>query len=1160
MRALVAFLAAANAFCVIAAAAPATPARPNILFIASDDLNTNLGCYGDPVAKTPNLDRLASKGIVFEHAYCQQALCNPSRASLLTGRQPDTLRVWNLGRHFRETFPDIVTLPQWFKRNGYFTQNIGKIFHSGKTKIQGDPDSWSVPSKLHWGFEKDEGSRQPTSASTIHDTEMRDVPDETYVDGRAAAEGIAALRALKGSSEPFFLALGFRKPHRPFDAPKRYWDLYDPAKIPPPAVAAPPKDAPAMSVESQLKDLVKEVQRSADSARVYRHGYYAMISYMDAQVGKVVDELKRLGMAGNTIIVFWSDHGFQVGEHGMWGKTSLFEYDARVPLIIVPPAGFPRGARASGLVELMDLFPTLIELAQLPPIDGLEGESFLPLLKNPKAPGKPAAFTQHPRPWGMKNPEGTEAEAMGYSTRTADWRYTEWRAWRTGAVLARELYDESADPLETRNVVADASYSEAVRQGHALLVSRFGASAPGALAQTSGRVSAPVPSGSDGKAAASFENTIGMRLMPVPAGSFLMGGTSPFADADEARAHRVEIAQAFFMAATEVTNAQYEQFAPEHRRERGRYRFSKADDEPVVLVSWDDATAFCAWLSRKEGRLYRLPTEAEWEYACRAGTTTAFWTGDAFLEEFDRNNPADLRKVRTDWGVGANETRLRVAQTKPNPWGLYDMHGNVEEWCQDWYGPYVAEAQVSPVGRETGISRVTRSGSHSTQWRYLRSANRSSALPEDKHQFIGFRVVMGPAPTGKPLPPPPPKIWGVNVNPAPAKWQASTAPLFVPPVPYVTGPASGEVMFPHNHQPTLAWCANGDLLATWYSCEAESGREMKIMASRLPAGSSAWTPAADFFCVADRNTTGSALFHDGKGRLYFMNGCSSAQTNRENLALVASVSDDNGVTWSTPRIVDGERGNDQHINQPIASMFQLRDGTVVCPTDQPMRKSGSHPAGGGTALWMSRDRGETWQLASGTIAGIHASIVELLDGRLFAAGRGVKRTPQVILATPFSISTDRGESWSYRDGPFPPIGGGQRLILTRLREGPILFVGFTDFQDGGKIAMRFPVTAENAAVGYGLYAAVSFDEGESWPVRKLLTDGVTRELDGGAHTKQFTMDADHAETKGYMACAQTPDNVIHLISSRLHYRFNLAWLRQLPSAQTKADSRDTSGN
>ena len=468
-------------------AAVAADSRPNVLFIVADDLNTSLGCYGDPVARTPNLDRLAQRGVLFERAYCQQALCNPSRASVMTGRRPDTLRVWNLATHFRDTHPDIIALPQWFKRNGYFTQNLGKVFHSGKTRIQGDPDSWSVPAQFHWSLEKEDAARLPPNLSTIHDTEIRDLPDEAYVDGRVAAEGVKALRAMKTRHQPFFLALGFRKPHRPFDPPKRYWDMYDPAKVSPPAVSSPPRGAPAMAVESQLKDLVNEVKRSHDSVQVYRQGYYAMISYMDAQVGKVVGELDQLGLTENTIIVFWSDHGFQVGEHGMWGKTSTFELDARVPLIVVAPKGFPRGTRATGLVELLDIYPTLLELARLPPVELLEGESLVSLMRDPAKSGKPAAFTQHPRPWGMLNPEGTDASAMGYSVRTPEWRYTEWRAWRTGEVLARELYHEQRDALETRNIVDDATFADDVNKCRALLVARFGTSAPGARQAVSAR-------------------------------------------------------------------------------------------------------------------------------------------------------------------------------------------------------------------------------------------------------------------------------------------------------------------------------------------------------------------------------------------------------------------------------------------------------------------------------------------------------------------------------------------------------------------------------------------------------------------------------------------------------------------------------------------------
>jgi len=446
--------------------------RPNVLFIAADDLRNTLGCYGDPVVKTPNLDRLAARGRLFERAYCQQALCNPSRASLLTGLRPDTLKVWNLTTHFRETIPDVVTLPQHFKNNGYFTQNIGKIFHNYRTKIEGDPDSWSVPATMHFGSHGDDravmpaGSESPASAIKIPGAEARDVPDEAYLDGRVAAAAVAALQDLAEQQRPFFLAVGFWKPHSPFNAPKRYWDLYRPENIPAAAPDAPSVGVPRIALHEALEGL------GGKNAALLRWGYYAAISYLDAQVGRVLDALDRTGLSENTIVVFWSDHGLHLGEQGLWGKTSNFELDARMPLMMAVPNMLHSGVKTRALVEALDLYPTLVDLCALPAVPGLEGRTLRAILANPEAQGASAAFTQHPRPShiGQVRPSAVGAGgassranpippiAMGYSIRTDRFRYTEWRIWGTGQVVGMELYDHLSDTTEHKNLTGDPAF------------------------------------------------------------------------------------------------------------------------------------------------------------------------------------------------------------------------------------------------------------------------------------------------------------------------------------------------------------------------------------------------------------------------------------------------------------------------------------------------------------------------------------------------------------------------------------------------------------------------------------------------------------------------------------------------------------------------------
>jgi iduronate 2-sulfatase len=452
----------------VAPSAPAT--RPNILIIAADDLRCELGAYGDEVVHTPHLDRLAAAGTVFLRAYAQQAVCNPSRASMLTGLRPDTLRVWDLRAHFREHQQDLVTLPQHFKTHGYRSVSLGKVFHNQAGRFHppipfADPISWSEPPRWsdggHWedwvvpgsdtGPERKQGAVQ-----------CLDVPDEAYWDGQIAQAAVEELQRLHQHNEPFFLAVGFWKPHLPFNAPKRYWDLYDRASLAPPVPDRPAVDAPALAdnLGGELRTYLgipKEGELPEAMVAELRHGHLAAISFLDAQVGKVLAELDRLGLTERTIVVFWSDHGLHVGERGMWGKATNYEIDARAPLIISAPRFAP--GRTESLVEFVDVYPTLLELSSLPlPRQSLAGASLVPWLRQPDAPGKEYALSQHPRPWpAIADSQPTH---MGYTVRSAGHRYIEWREWSEGAVVAIELYDHERDPAESVNVAEAPEYAE----------------------------------------------------------------------------------------------------------------------------------------------------------------------------------------------------------------------------------------------------------------------------------------------------------------------------------------------------------------------------------------------------------------------------------------------------------------------------------------------------------------------------------------------------------------------------------------------------------------------------------------------------------------------------------------------------------------------------
>lgn len=449
---------------VVASAAAAATTKTNVLFIAVDDMNNDLGCYGNPVVKSPNIDALAHRGVRFDRAYCQFPLCSPSRSSIMTGLRPDTTRVFNLQYHFRQGLPDVVTMSQLFMRNGYYAARVGKIYHYGNpgdigTSGLDDPASWQEvinpagtdkttlePDVTNFTPQRGLGS----AMAFLNDTKGR---DEDHTDGRVATEAIRLLEKHKG--EPFFLAVGFYKPHTPYIAPKKYFDLYPLEKIQVPEMPKGFTDGVPAAALSATKPW-PNFGVTHEEARLTKQAYYAAISFVDAQIGRVVDALDRLGLRENTVIVFWSDHGYSLGEHGLWMKQSCFEESARVPLIIVPPgtkAGAGKGP-SPRLVELVDVYPTLADYAGLKAPANLAGASLRPLLAKPDAAWDRPAFTQVER-----------AGFPGRSVRTPRWRYTEWDEGRQGA----ELYDHENDPKEMKNLAADPKQVAVVAELKALV-------------------------------------------------------------------------------------------------------------------------------------------------------------------------------------------------------------------------------------------------------------------------------------------------------------------------------------------------------------------------------------------------------------------------------------------------------------------------------------------------------------------------------------------------------------------------------------------------------------------------------------------------------------------------------------------------------------------
>ncbi len=462
-----------------AAARPAGK-RPNVLFIAVDDLRPELGCYGNRHIQTPNMDKLARSGVTFTRAYCQQAVCNPSRASLLTGLRPDSTKVWDLVTHFRDTIPDVITLPQHFKQNGYYAVGMGKIYHGTLP----DRASWSIPQPRPRGARlyspeaqkrldahRAEARKQGKSEKMIRGhfrgpaTDSEDVPDNQRYDGALTDLAITHLRELRDRTEPFFLGVGYVWPHLPWTPTKRYWDLYDPAKIPLAENDFTPRGAPPMAMNTMyelraymdfagtptpLQGSLTEAQR-----RRLKHGYYAAVSFVDAQIGRLLAELDRLKLREDTIIILWGDHGWKLGEHNSWCKQTNYEIDTRVPMILHAPQAAANGKRCDALVEFVDIYPTLCELAGLPLPGHLQGRSMTPLLSDVRRPWKSAAFSQFRR-------RHERVEYMGYAMRTDRYRFVEWRNRKTSAVVARELYDHTTDPAENTNIAGQKEHAALV--------------------------------------------------------------------------------------------------------------------------------------------------------------------------------------------------------------------------------------------------------------------------------------------------------------------------------------------------------------------------------------------------------------------------------------------------------------------------------------------------------------------------------------------------------------------------------------------------------------------------------------------------------------------------------------------------------------------------
>ncbi|XP_065187039.1 uncharacterized protein LOC135817730 isoform X2 [Sycon ciliatum] len=677
----------------------------------------------------------------------------------------------------------------------------------------------------------------------------------------------------------------------------------------------------------------------------------------------------------------------------------------------------------------------------------------------------------------------------------------------------------------------------------------------------------------------SFVNSLGMQMVKIPAGHFIIGySDSPLpeeltqgqiqredGDYDEEPNHPVAISGNFYMSALEVSNAQFEEFNISHKAMRGHMNFSFDDNEAAIFISWYEAVEFCKWLSEKENRTYRLPTEAEWEFAARAGTTTYFNTGDTFPKEYQKCQ-------ETSWypaeAPPCGFPKLTTNTSGPNAYGLHDMHGNVEEWTMSWYGTYTRLNETDPMGPPSGEFKVSRGGSHSTILYYLRSANRMGTVPEDKSWYIGMRVVMEDPSTSVPprtsaqyrfmaedyekhhprnrpdvntatsaeeLKPQENAIKQLVISGDIEDWrQQYSSPEFQGPYQYVKiDEDQNHLPFSHhNHDPGICPCPNGDVFAIWYSTVSETQRELGVVYSRLKKGSDKWDEAEIFWNAPDRNDHAPAMYLSPNGTMYHFNGLSAAATFG-NLATVMRVSTDSGYNWSRADLIFSEHGL-KHM--PVETVIELADGKLLLPTD-------AGPKGdGATAIHLSPDMGLSWQMPPGLITGIHGAVVQLKNGDLWALGRGNDIDHHMA----HSLSQDMGETWKVSRSPFQGIHGGQREVLLRLKEGPIMMIGFANE----------PLEIEDVSKHHrhitGLYACVSVDEAATWKnFRPISDDGKGRKvetLDG----KLFELSYKEGEPLGYMSARQSPvDGMVHVISSRQYYRFNVDWLLSLPPVPPK---------
>eukprot|EP00943_MAST-04B_sp_MAST-4B-sp1_P001033 g1033.t1 len=673
-----------------------------------------------------------------------------------------------------------------------------------------------------------------------------------------------------------------------------------------------------------------------------------------------------------------------------------------------------------------------------------------------------------------------------------------------------------------------------------------------------------------------------IKFVEIPAGEFLMGNTKKLpVDISAGQPNRLfgnfneapvikQIVDDFEMSTTEITNKMYEQFDPEHQKLRGKLHFSKDDDEAVIWVSINNATNYAKWLTktRNDGYTYRLPTEIEWEYACRAGTTTVYNTGDEFPKSQRKNNGklSNHNNPEATWpNIEGEASKLHVAMFEPNKFGLYDMHGNVEEFTSTIYKEYSNETERKKYSAAMDTVYVTRGGSHGTALYFLRSATRLGALEFTSNIAIGFRVVREKTKYNKGQDEEnlrynnDDKNVIVTTKTDPAKSfdnRNKTKPYFRY-LQYVNIPKT-QTKFPyggHNHDPSITYCPDGSLLAIFFSTWYEKDREQGLASTRLSDTlNGTWSTPVTFFNIPGRVNTAPSFLLLKSGKLMQWMAVSPWESNK-GTQVYQRESLDCGVSWSTSQVPPGLDFFGHH--SPAETSLELSDGTLLLPTDDSgdlpkptiTNNECNHGLGKNTKtsgqisrFALSKDEGKTWTPQNGTIRGHHGAFVELKNGSIWGIGRnnGIVGEDNLMRMAQ-AITTDRGETFKYIAATcFPNIVSGQRMIALRLAEGPIIVVSFANGVQTGVPSVFESRTGKEI---FGMFVAVSFDEATSFPIIRLVSDDKVSHPVETSDGDIFYMNQTHAEPRGYISAIQDLNTkMIHVISSRQHYQFNYAWL------------------